>query len=291
MTKLAAEATMSEAATDRRAISTAGFTLIELLTVIAILAVLAGILLPVLWRSRESGRATVCLSNIRQLGLAIHLYAQDWDDTFPMSRSPDALHPATGCMSPPSGGPYPESGLWGSSVDWRRLVLPYAKTPSLYSCPSNGYAWGQTGYSAVTGVGGDETNSYYPKAEQIPSSYALNGSFFHEAVPACWYGEARVRPRRLAEIEQPSRLVELLESRKSYPDLGTWAWFDPVGIGLGGFVGAIQTHNGATNLLFADLHAARMKLGRTCSEKMWTDKYPAKLDGCTDIGSLGSEYN
>jgi prepilin-type N-terminal cleavage/methylation domain-containing protein/prepilin-type processing-associated H-X9-DG protein len=283
---------MRDVATARRAVGRAvGFTLIELLTVIAILAVLAGILLPVLWRSREAGRATVCLSNIRQVGLAIQLYTQDWDDTFPMSRAPDANHPPTGCIAPPGGGDAPESGLWGSSVDWRRLALPYAKAPSLFLCPSNGYAWDRTGYSAVTGVGGDETNSYYPKTDHIPSSYALNGSFFHEAVPACWYGEKRVRPRRAAEIDQPSRLVEILESRKSFPDLGTWAWFDPVGIGLTGFVGAVQTHNGASNFLFADLHVARMKLGRTCAEKMWTDKYPAKLDGCKDIGSLGQEYN
>jgi prepilin-type N-terminal cleavage/methylation domain-containing protein/prepilin-type processing-associated H-X9-DG protein len=282
---------MRNDASGRPAGDRAGFSLIELLTVIAILSVLAGILLPVLWRSREAGRATVCLSNIRQLGFAIHLYAQDWDDTFPMSRAPDAAHPPTGCQVPPGGGNAPESGLWGSSVDWRRLILPYVKTPAVYLCPSNGYAWSETGYSATTGVGGDETNSYYPASDRIPSSYALNGSFFHEAVPPCWYGETVVRPRRLTEIDQPSRLVELLESRASYPDLGTWAWSGIVGFGLGGFVGSVQTHNGATNLLFADLHTARMRLSQACAQKMWTDRYPAKFDGCTDVASLGPEYN
>jgi prepilin-type N-terminal cleavage/methylation domain-containing protein/prepilin-type processing-associated H-X9-DG protein len=268
----------------------AAFTLIELLVVIAILAVVAAILFPVFARVRESGRSTACLSNIRQLGLAIQLYTQDWDETFPMSRAPDPTHPPTGCMAPPGGGPYPESGLMGSSVDWRRLVLPYVKNAAVFACPSNAYAWQKSGYSgSATGIGGDETNVYYPKEQYLPASYALNGSFFHEAVPACWYGETRVRPRHLAEIDQPSRLVELLESRQSYPDLGTWAWFAPVTDGSTDR--PVQTHNGATNFLFADLHTARMKLRRTCAEKMWTDKYPAKLDGCTNLGDLGTEYN
>src|SRR3954470_2200743 len=60
------------------------FTLIELLVVIGIIAILAALLLPVLGRAKESGRSTACLSNLRQLGLALQLYVQDHNNVLPI---------------------------------------------------------------------------------------------------------------------------------------------------------------------------------------------------------------
>src|SRR5712671_3091395 len=63
-----------------------GFTLIELLVVIAIIAILAAILFPVFAAARERARLTACLSNMRQLGSALTMYVQDYDETYPYIR-------------------------------------------------------------------------------------------------------------------------------------------------------------------------------------------------------------
>src|SRR3954468_12696840 len=62
----------------------AGFTLIELLVVIAIIAILAGLLFPVFASVRTSARSSVCQSNLKQIGVAIQAYSQDWDGVYPL---------------------------------------------------------------------------------------------------------------------------------------------------------------------------------------------------------------
>ena len=260
------------------------FTLIELLVVIAVIAILAALLFPVFSKARESARKTGCLSNLKQMGLAVTLYLQDYDETYPMNRFADDMHPAGACTAP-SSSVQPEDDLQGSTLNWKRAVLPYVKSLPVYQCPSNGSAWARGGFNATAG---DESNYLYPPSEQLPNSYAFNGSFFHEAVPACWYGEATVRARFSTEIDAASNLILIVESRNNYPDLGSW--LIPSRIGAGASDGPFQSHNAGCNWLFADQHAKWLKLATTCTGQMWSDRFPDRANGCSQLGQMAEEY-
>lgn len=90
-----------------------GFTLIELLVVIAIIAILGAIIFPVFARAREQARKVNCGSNLRQLGMALHLYAQDYDEGFPI-----------------------EDGPRNPQARLVRGLEPYVKNRGIFYCPS-----------------------------------------------------------------------------------------------------------------------------------------------------------
>ena len=103
------------------------FTLIELLVVIAIIAILAAILFPVFAQAREQARTSVCVSNTRQIGLAIGMYLQDYDETEPIFF---AYNTETQTGATARAGDAAHQGV-------EVLVLPYTKNKDIFKCPDD----------------------------------------------------------------------------------------------------------------------------------------------------------
>ncbi len=128
----------------------AAFTLIELLVVIAIIAILAAILFPVFARARENARRASCQSNLKQIGLGIMQYNQDFDEKFPMAEYGGGTH---------SGIP---------DVQWYQAVQPYMKSGTdfgkggVFQCPS--YTASSNDYAQSYGIHSDLCPSYYDSA-------------------------------------------------------------------------------------------------------------------------------
>jgi prepilin-type N-terminal cleavage/methylation domain-containing protein/prepilin-type processing-associated H-X9-DG protein len=121
------------------------FTLIELLVVIAIIAILAAILFPVFAQAREKARGVSCLSNTKQLGLALIMYTQDYDETYPLAYG---SYPGIGWLSNyghdvPANWETEDPGVVAAySAFWANSTAPYIKSAALYACPSGPeYRW------------------------------------------------------------------------------------------------------------------------------------------------------
>jgi prepilin-type N-terminal cleavage/methylation domain-containing protein/prepilin-type processing-associated H-X9-DG protein len=152
------------------------FTLIELLVVIAIIAILASILFPVFARARENARRASCQSNLKQIGLAMMQYTQDYDEKYPaVWRS----IPSTQLSYNAEPSNY---------FTWADATMPYMKSVQLLQCPSKSYA---------------QTEMYnYPSYKTTPTSYQMN-----QHTSADTPGDGGLSYVSLATVDSPSTTI------------------------------------------------------------------------------------
>lgn len=222
-----------------------GFTLIELLVVIAIIGVLAALLLPVLSRAKEKGRAIACLNNLRQLQAAWLMYTDNNDDRVPLNQGGDTFYGqnwrepswTAGLMSYSDDNTDNTNSWYFTTSDFGRMGK-YTPNPVIYKCPSD-RSWAMIGGQKYSRV----------------RSYAMNSWFGGP------FGQQHQNIYRLSQVQNPppSKLFVFIDTHEDSIGIGRFDVNEPDrGKDLWGNLPAWR-HGGNGVLAFADGHSEQKK--------------------------------
>jgi len=257
------------ASPDRRAPSRqgtfAGFTLIELLVVIAIIAILAAILFPVFAKARDKARQATCMSNLKQVGMALVQYSQDYDES----------HPGV-WFGPVSLQPWSQPSDATTFYKWMDAVYPYVKNEQVFNCPSDGvnkkYVFrnrdGSNGYGSYA-----MSQAYYKVGDRFTGPASDYNQFLAPGVPFVM---------RIAMIQAPASTVWVVDGGVPGIKQPIWKsyefwWYDPPEINASFpapkgsapryFQNIVERHSDMVNVIYCDGHVKSVKLEQLIQHK------------------------
>ncbi len=227
------------------------FTLIELLVVIAIIAILAAILFPVFAQAKAAAKITTSISNIKQIGLGMLMYAGDYDDTRALRR----INPA------------------GDQISWRLSIAPYVKNRDIYrdsvnpaakhlDLESNPVARAFFGWPALA------------ENEKFARGYAWANVFVGGAF-------ADNRQISMSSFDDPANMFNIVESKEAWEDMGPYlawvedvdsstSWIPGITTGLKWNWGGDKWGNKAMVANYMDGHAKRIGFSAACGRSFMT---------------------
>lgn len=226
-----------------------GFTLIELLVVIAIIAILAAILFPVFAQAREAARKSSCSSNLKQIGLGIMQYVQDYDETYPCNWF---------------GGLWNTDTLAGRNYKWMDAIQPYVKNEGIFNCPSDPN-------TARRYVARERLTA---NVEGLWGSYATNVAYWDGGPGTPPSSDTNNNKVSLASLAQPADTIWAADGNGSFqiawPNIGAQPVINqakPRRLGLNGGTdtreGAyVERHQDKCNVVWADGHVSSISLDK-----------------------------
>ena len=230
------------------------FTLIELLVVVSIVAILAALLFPIFGRARENARRSSCQSNLRQIGLGLLQYLQDYDEKMPRS-----------FFGTSSGA----DKTTRDKTKWMDVIFPYVRSEQIFVCPSQSGASYRFSGNLAAGEESDDYGSYgqngaYSASGDAQTPPRSSGLYLiglsQIAAPAATIWAADINSRQGADRSYGILWTNASDAKISPQPVKTSAADASIPAGNRQLEKIIDRHLATTNVLFCDGHVKAFKL-------------------------------